>query len=65
MVVKNVARAYKERTDADIRRLIQEMEDNVMEEDSEPEMEDWGDIIPNPGHTRGRMMLYRQALHVY
>ncbi len=44
---------------------MQEMEDSVMEEDSEPKMEEWGDIVPNPGHTRGRMMLYRQALHVY
>ena len=41
------------------------MEDSIMEEDSEPEMEEWGDIIPDPGHTRGRMTLYRQALHMY
>jgi len=51
--------------DADIRQLIQEMEDSVMEEDSEPEMEEWGDIILDPRHTRGRMMLYRQSLHVH
>ena len=65
IAVQEAARAYREGTDADIWQLIQEMEDSVMEEDSKPEMEEWGDIIPDPGHTRGQMTLYRQALHAY
>jgi len=28
-------------------------------------MEDWEYILPDPGNTRGRMNLYKQALHVY
>lgn len=65
MAVHEVARAYREGTDADIRQLMQEMEDSVMEEDLEPKVEEWVDIVANLGHTRSRMMLYRQALHVY
>ncbi len=59
MVLQEAARAYKEGTDADIHQLIQEMEDNVMERDFEPKMEERGDIIPDTGHTRGRMTLYK------
>lgn len=59
------AHAYREEMAVDICQLIQEMEDSVMEEDSEPELEEWGDIVPDLGHTRGTMTLYRQALHVY
>ena len=28
-------------------------------------MEDWEYLLPDPGNTRGRMTLYKQALHVY
>lgn len=51
--------------DADIRKLIQELEENFMEEDSEPKMEEWGDLISDPGNTKGRMTLYKKTLHVY
>lgn len=63
--MQEAARAYKEGMDVDICKVIQEMEESIMEEDSEPAMEEWGDIILDLGHTRGRMTLYRQALHVY
>lgn len=36
-----------------------------MEEDLEPEMEEWRDLIRDLGNTRGIMTLYKQALHVY
>ncbi len=36
-----------------------------MQAQSEEEMEDWMDIMPDPGHTRGRMTLYKQSLHLY
>lgn len=36
-----------------------------MQDESELEMEDWGNLIPDPGNTRGRLSLYKQALHVY
>lgn len=35
-----------------------------MEEDFEPEREDWGDIVLDLGHTRGRMTLFKQTLHI-
>lgn len=28
-------------------------------------MEDWVYLLPDPGHTRGLMTLYKQSLHVY
>lgn len=28
-------------------------------------MEDWEAYLPDPGHTRGRLTLYKQSLHVY
>lgn len=36
-----------------------------MEEQSDPEIEEWADIIHDPGNTRGRLTFYMQALHVY
>lgn len=36
-----------------------------MEEDSVSEMEEWGDLVPDPGHTRGMMSLFKQTLHIY
>jgi len=57
--VQEAERAYKEGTDEDIRKLIQELEENIKEEYSETEMEEWGDLIPDPGNTRGRMTLYK------
>lgn len=51
--MQETSRAYREGTDVDIRKLIQELGENVIEGDSEPEMEEWGDLIPDPGNTRG------------
>lgn len=63
--IQEVERAYREGIDEDIRRPIKELEENLMEDDSEPEMEEWGDLILDSGNTRGHMTLYKQALHVY
>lgn len=62
-IVQEAVRAYREGTDEDIRQ--QEMEANVMEEQSDPKIEEWVEIIQDHGNTRGWMMLYQQALHVY
>lgn len=57
--------AYSEDTNADIRRIIQQLEDEATQKQSEPEIKDWEYLLPNPRNTRGRMSLYKQALHVY
>ena len=49
----------------DIRKIIDVMEDRVLEEPSDPEMEEWTSQLPDPGNTRGRLTLYRRALHTY
>lgn len=45
IVVQEATRAYREGTDEDVRQLIQEMEANVMEEQSDPKIEEWAEII--------------------
>jgi len=58
-------RAYSQNTHANIRRIIQNLEEEATQEQSELEMEDWEYLLPDPGNTRGHMSLYKQALHVY
>jgi len=41
------------------------VENKVLKEPSNPEMEEYKSQLPNPGNTRGRLTLYRQALHTY
>jgi len=41
------------------------MEEKVLEEPSDPEMDEWSSQLPDPGNTRGRLTLYRRALHTY
>lgn len=57
--------AYRENTNKDIRRIIQDLEEEVAQAQSGSEMEDWEYLLPDPGNTRGRMTLYKQALHLY
>lgn len=57
--------AYVLDTNPNIRRMIEQLEEEAMQENSDPEMEDWEQFLPDPGHTRGRMSLYKQSLHVY
>lgn len=63
--VHEAERAYSEETNADIRRIIQDLEAAAMQEELDPEMEDWEYLLPDPGNTRDRLSLYKQALHVY
>lgn len=63
--VQDAAGAYREGTDDDIRHIIQEMEANVMEEQSDSEIEEYAEVIRDPGNTRGRLRLYRKTLHIY
>jgi len=57
--------AYCENTNKDMRRIIQQLEEEANQGQSGSEMEDWEYLLPDPGNTRGRMTLYKQALHVY
>ena len=41
------------------------MEEEVIQEQSEPEMENWEFLLLDPGNTRSRMTLYKQSIHVY
>lgn len=43
-MVQEAEKAYNEGTGDDIRGIIQELETNAMQEDSKPEMEDWGNL---------------------
>lgn len=63
--VQFAERAYCENTNQDIRRIIKQLEEEVIQGQSESELEDWEYLLPDPGNTRGRMTLYKQTLHVY
>lgn len=63
--VQEAARAYQEGTDEDIRRIIQNMESSILEEQWGSETEEIAEEVTDPGNTRGRMTLYRQYLHIY
>ena len=65
MVVHEAEQAYNLETNLDIRKIIDAMEDRVLEEPSDPEMDEWASQLPDPGNTRGRLTLYRRALHTY
>lgn len=62
--VEFAERAYYQNTNKGVRRIIQHMEEAIQGQ-SDPEMEDWVYLLLDPGNTRGRMTLYKQALHVY
>ena len=44
---------------------MEHWEEDAIQAQSEEEMEDWVATMPDPGHTRGRMTLYKQSLHLY
>ena len=56
---------YQKDTNPKIRQIIDHLEEEALDELSDPSMEDWENYIPDPGHTRGRMSLYKQSIHVY
>lgn len=57
--------AYVQGTHLNVRRIIDHLEEEALQDQSDPEMADWEHYLPDPGHTRGRMSLYKQSLHVY
>lgn len=56
--------AYTKEANYKIRRIIDKLEEEAMQDQSDHEMADWETYLPDPGHTRGRMSLYKQSLHV-
>ena len=41
------------------------MEEEATQGQWESEMDEWEYLLPDLGNTRGRMTLYKNALHVY
>ena len=63
--IQHAEKAYCENTNENIRKIIQQMEEEATRAQSDSEMEDWEYLLPDPGNTRGRMTQYKQTLHVY
>lgn len=57
--------AYQQDTDPRVRRIIQNLEEEAIQGQSEYELEDWEFMVQDPGNTRGRMSLFKQSLHIY
>lgn len=58
-------KAYNYDAHQHFRNIIEAMENQILEEPSDPEMNEWSVQLPDPGNTRGRLTLYRRALHIY
>jgi len=63
--IQRVEQSYSENTNADIRRIIQQLEEEATQEQVDSKIEGWEYLLSDLGNTRGRMTLYKQALHVY
>lgn len=63
--VRRAERAYQSNTNPAVRRIIRHLEEETLQEQSEDEMEEWEFLLHDPGHTRGRMSLFKQSLHIY
>ena len=63
--VKEAVKANKKGTNEGIRKIFEEMEERIMEEDSKEEMEEWKDLILDPGNIRGIISQFKQTLHLY
>lgn len=64
-ITQEAERAYNTKTNEEIRKIIDALEDKVLEEVSDPEMEEWNTLLPDPGNTRGSLSLYKRTLHMY
>lgn len=63
--IQHAERAYVQNTNPKIRRIIQNMEEEAIQAQSDSEMEDWELLVHDPGNTRGRMSLFKESLHIY
>ena len=63
--VRRAERAYQRNTNPAVRRIMQYLEEESLQDQSEDEMEDWEFLLHDPGNTRGRMSLFKQSLHIY
>lgn len=57
--IQQAERAYNQNTNPRIRRIIQNMEEDSLQAQSDSEMEDWEFLLHDPGNTRGRMSLLK------
>lgn len=48
-----------------VRKVMQRLEEEALQDQSDEEIEDWTFLLHDPGHTRGRMSLFKQSLHIY
>lgn len=63
--IRQAERAYNCDTNPKIRKIIQNMEEEAIQSQSDSEMEDWLSNVQDPGNTRGRLSLLKQSLHLY
>ena len=48
--IHDAEKAYNRETNEDIRRILEVLENKVVEEPSDPEMEEWNSQLPDPGN---------------
>lgn len=57
--IRKAERAYQQNTNPKVRRIIQNLEEEALQGQSDSEMEEWEFLVQDPGNTRGRMSLFK------
>jgi len=63
--VRRAEQAFRRYPNSAVRRVMQHLEEEMLQEHSDEDMEDCEFLLHDPGHTRGRISLFKQWLHIY
>jgi len=63
--VRRAEQAFIHHSHPGVRRIMDFLEEEALQNHSDEEMGDLEFLLHDPGHTRGRMSLIKQSLHIY
>jgi len=63
--VRRAEQAFLRHSHPAVRRIMDYLEEEALQNQSDDEMEELEFLLHDPGHTRGRMSLIKQSLHIY
>lgn len=63
--VRRAEQAFRRYPNPAVRRVMQHLEEEMLQEHSDEDMEDCEFLLHDLGHTRGRISLFKQSLHIY
>jgi len=63
--IRRAEQAFRHYPNPAVRRVMQHLEEELLQGQSEEDREDCEFLIHDPRHTRGRISLFKQSLHIY